>query len=344
MATLVLSTTTQASRYNCSCQCPRGSSSGYAYSTVNSVEGCVDACKAVSSNPCLSSNTYACLGTNCTYSDLYISTTTQASRYNCSCQCPRGSSSGYAYTTEYSASSCVSACKAVSSNPCLSTNTYACLGTDCAYSDSYISTTTQASRYNCSCQCPRGSDSGYAYSTINSLAGCVDACKAVSSNICISSNTFVCLGTKCAYSGHYNHTCSCQCPRGSSSGYAYTTEYSASSCVSACKAVSSNPCLSTNTYACLGTDCAYSDSYISTTTQASRYNCSCQCPRGSDSGYAYSTVNSAKGCVDACRAVVSNPCFSSNTYACLGMDCAYAESYNFTTIAITEYNQSLLGT
>src|ERR1700722_16276602 len=65
----------------------------------------------------------------------------------------------------------------------------------------------------CSCQCPRGSDSGYAYTTDNSLDGCVAACKAVSSNPCTSSNTFVCLGTSCAYSDFYNHTCSCQCPR-----------------------------------------------------------------------------------------------------------------------------------
>ncbi|CAF0869291.1 unnamed protein product [Adineta steineri] len=131
------STTTQASRYTCSCQCPRGSNSGYAYSTVNSLAGCVNACKAVSSNPCISSNTYACLGTDCAYSDSYTSTTTQASRYMCTCECPRGASSGYAYSTVNSAAGCVDACKAVLPNRCLSKNTYACLGTNCAYSDSY---------------------------------------------------------------------------------------------------------------------------------------------------------------------------------------------------------------
>jgi len=61
---------TDPNMINCSCQCPRGSDSGYAYSTVNSLDGCVDACMAVLSNPCTSSNTYACLGENCTYSTM----------------------------------------------------------------------------------------------------------------------------------------------------------------------------------------------------------------------------------------------------------------------------------
>jgi hypothetical protein len=113
----------------------------------------------------------------------------------------------------------------------------------------------------CSCQCPRGTDSGYAYSTVNSLAGCVQACMAVTSNPCTMSNTLACLGSKCAYTVSYNHKCTCQCPRGTNSGYAYTTEYSTKSCVNACKAVLLNPCTSSNTYACHEDTCAYSDEY-----------------------------------------------------------------------------------
>jgi hypothetical protein len=72
-------------------------------------------------------------------------------------------------------------------------------------------------------------------------------------------------------------------------------------------------------------------------------NCSCQCPRGFDSGYAFSTINSLDGCVNACMAVSSNSCSSSNTYACLGADCTYSNSYNVSTIAPTQDDQPSLG-
>lgn len=56
-----------------------------------------------------------------------------------------------------------------------------------------------------------------------------------------------------------------------------------------------------------------------TTTKApSRpvYTCDCQCPRGTDSGKAYTYGSTAKDCYNACIAVASNPCTRSNTYAC----------------------------
>ena len=56
----------------CSCQCPRGSPEGITYTTTrNSVEACIDACRAVPRNPCVGLNTYACLGSRCTYSISY---------------------------------------------------------------------------------------------------------------------------------------------------------------------------------------------------------------------------------------------------------------------------------
>jgi hypothetical protein len=76
----------------------------------------------------------------------------------------------------------------------------------------------------------------------------------------------------------------------------------------------------------------------------STMKCSCECPRGTDSGYAYSTGNSVDGCVDACKDEPSNPCSNSNTYACLGMHCAYSESYTSTTSETTQDNQPFLGT
>jgi hypothetical protein len=68
-------------------------------------------------------------------------------------------------------------------------------------------------------------------------------------------------------------------------------------------------------------------------------NCSCQCPRGFDSGYAHSTINSLDGCVNACMAVSSNSCSTSNTYACLGTDCTYSKSYNVSTITPIQDDQ-----
>jgi hypothetical protein len=57
-----------SSSHRCSCECPRGSKPSTAYTTVNTASACVDACKAVRANRCNTSNTYACLGTSCTYS------------------------------------------------------------------------------------------------------------------------------------------------------------------------------------------------------------------------------------------------------------------------------------
>ena len=65
------------------------------------------------------------------------STSSTISRVTCLCQCPRGTNQESAYTTEHSAEACVDACQAVSPNTCNSENTYACLGTKCAYSTHY---------------------------------------------------------------------------------------------------------------------------------------------------------------------------------------------------------------
>lgn len=64
-------TSIHPTKVNCSCQCPHGFDSGYADSIIDSLDGCIVACIAMTSNPCADFNTYACLGTNCTYSKLY---------------------------------------------------------------------------------------------------------------------------------------------------------------------------------------------------------------------------------------------------------------------------------
>lgn len=73
-------------------------------------------------------------------------------------------------------------------------------------------------------------------------------------------------------------------------------------------------------------------------------NCSCQCPRGVDSGYALSRVNSLDGCLDACMSESANPCTNSNTYTCLETSCTYSSSYNATTISSARDQQPFLGT
>jgi hypothetical protein len=40
-------------------------------------------------------------------------------------------------------------------------------------------------------------------------------------------------------------------------------------------------------------------------------------------------VYTAFACVDACKAVLTNPCNSSNTYACLGTNCAYSTNTGY---------------
>jgi uncharacterized protein YutE (UPF0331/DUF86 family) len=340
------STTTSSPQYTCSCECPRGFNQGIAYTTEYSAEACIEACIDVSSNICTSSDTYACLGTNCIYSNSYTySTTTSIPQYTCTCECPRGFNQGSAYTTEYSAETCIEACIDVSSNLCTSSDTYACLETNCVYSDSYEhSTTTSSPQYTCSCECPRGFNQDIAYTTEYSAEACVKACIGVSSNLCTSSNIYACLGTNCVYSDSYTYstttsipqyTCTCECPRGVNQGSAYTTEYSAEACVEACIGVSLNLCTSPDTYACLGTNCVYSDSYkYPTTTSIPQYTCSCECPLGFNQRSAYTTEYSAEACVKACIGVSPNSCTSSNTYACLGTYCVYSNSYNYPTMTL----------
>ncbi len=67
----------------------------------------------------------------------------------------------------------------------------------------------------------------------------------------------------------------------------------------------------------------------STSSLSSSHRCSCQCPRGYNPSTAYPTVYTAFACVDACKAVLTNPCNSSNTYACLGTNCAYSASTGY---------------
>ncbi len=310
---------TSATVYRCSCQCPHGSSPGFAYTTENSTEACVTACIASPFNPCVASNTYACLGTDCAYSSSYdnSTTTTMAPHYRCFCQCPHGSSPGFAYTTENTTEACVRACIASPFNPCVASNTYACLGTDCAYSSSYDNSTTTAVApwYRCSCECPYGSSRGFAYTMKNSSEACVRACIASPFNPCVASNTYACLGTDCAYSSSYDNStetimapryrCSCQCPYGYSQGFAYTSENSSQACVRACIAVPFNPCIPWNTYACLGTNCVYSSWYFhSRRAMSPNYTCSCQCPEGSNRTSVFTTDDSPETCATACNSTL----------------------------------------
>lgn len=71
--------------------------------------------------------------------------------------------------------------------------------------------------------------------------------------------------------------------------------------------------------------------------------CSCQCPHGFNSGYAFSAIHTVDRCVDACMAVISNPCIDSNTYACLGPNCTHSDLYNASIIPSTEDHQPSLG-
>ncbi len=64
-------------------------------------------------------------------------------------------------------------------------------------------------------------------------------------------------------------------------------------------------------------------------SQSSNLRCSCECPRGSNPSTANTSVYTAFACVDACKAVRTNPCNSSNTYACLGSNCAYSTNTGY---------------
>ena len=333
----------------CTCQCPHGDNQGVAYTSETSSEGCVSPCIASSASRCTRYNTYACLGTNCTYSSAYINSTlpVEMGRYTCSCQCPYGNDQGLAFTKRNSSEACVDACTAVLSNGCTEYNTYACLDTSCVYSSAYLNFTSSwgTGVHRCSCQCPYGNDQGVAYASTSSPQACVSACIGVLSNRCVSSNTYACLGTSCVYSaGYVNSTlpvmsgqyrCSCQCPYGSDQGFAYTSINSSQACVHACRAVLSNPCHNGNTYACLGTSCAYSPGYVNSapSTTRDRFLCSCECPYGNDQGVAFAKENSTEACICACRAALTNICVGYNTYACLGTDCTYSSSYNYSLAA-----------
>ena len=76
--------------------------------------------------------------------------------------------------------------------------------------------------------------------------------------------------------------------------------------------------------------------FILTISNTTLSKCSCQCPRGSPQGVAYTTSNSAEACIDACKAVSLNPCVSSNTYACLGISCGYSIAYSFDNNKVNE--------
>jgi hypothetical protein len=66
-----------------------------------------------------------------------------------------------------------------------------------------------------------------------------------------------------------------------------------------------------------------------TSSKPSIHMCSCECPRGSHWTTVYTTIASAFACVDACKTVLTNPCNSSNTYACLGTNCAYSTNTGY---------------
>ncbi len=74
--------------YTCECQCPYGTDSGVALTSTNSAESCIRACISISSNPCSSRNTYACLNSSCIYSSSYENlTTTTTSELNLNLTC-----------------------------------------------------------------------------------------------------------------------------------------------------------------------------------------------------------------------------------------------------------------
>ena len=241
-----------------------------------------------------------------------------ATIYECSCQCPYGSNSSLAFASENSSEACVTACMTSPFNPCVSANTYACSGTNCAYSSSYDNSTTftVTSLFRCSCQCPYGSVQGSVYTSNNSPEACVRACIASPSNPCISSNTYACLGPDCMYSSSYDSPivtntivqrfqCTCQCPYGSTPSFAYTSENSSQACVRACIASPLNPCIPWNTYACLGTDCAYANWYIhSRRILAAHRPCACQCPLGSRRTSAFAIENSSQNCATVCNSTL----------------------------------------
>ena len=314
--------------YRCSCQCPYGTDQGFAYASINSSQACVDACGAVLSNPCYSGNTYACLGTDCAFSTSYM--------HKCSCQCPFGSNQGLAYTYGNTTDACVTACVAIPSNDCTSSNTYACLEDRCGYSTAYDnSSDATAVRLPCFCQCPYGTDQGLAFTKQNSSEACVDACRVVPSYDCTWSNTYACRGTECAFSTSYMHKCSCQCPFGFNQSVTHTFGNTIDACVTACVAIPSNDCTSSNTYACLEDRCSYSSSYDnSSTTVSSRHRCICHCPYDSYQGVALSKLNSTEACVDACIASPRNLCRNDNTYACLGSSCAYSNLYQYSSTTV----------
>ena len=272
-----------------------------------------------------------CLGENCAYFGHHTNLTGPMlhGQYRCTCECPHSNDQGEAYVVKNSTKVCVAACIAVPTNLCVMSNTYACLGTQCVYSDGYVNltSTTRTERYRCTCQCPYGSDQGVAYASQNSSAACVDACRMAPGNPCNSGSTYACLDTDCAFSSSYLRRCSCECPFGDSQGSFYTFINSTEGCVNACIAVSSNNCGPSNTYACLGDRCVYSPLHDNTSIgKPPRFRCSCHCPYDTSQGIAWTKSNSSEACVSACIASPTYGCGTGNTYACLGSDCTYSNS------------------
>ena len=70
--TIIRDKSSELSTVVCTCQCPQGSDQGIAYTNVETINGCIDACKALPTNTCTRSNTYACRGTHCAYSSDYL--------------------------------------------------------------------------------------------------------------------------------------------------------------------------------------------------------------------------------------------------------------------------------
>ncbi|CAF1091394.1 unnamed protein product, partial [Adineta ricciae] len=174
---------------------PYGSIQTSVYTSNNSPEACVRACIASPFNPCISSNTYACLGTNCMYSSLYDSpvvTNTIVQRFQCTCQCPYGSTPSFAYTSENSSQACIRACIASPLNPCIPWNTYACLGTDCVYANWYIhSRRILAAHRPCTCQCPLGSSRASAFAIEDSSQNCATVCNSTLEISAMEDNTTI---------------------------------------------------------------------------------------------------------------------------------------------------------
>lgn len=80
----------------------------------------------------------------------------------------------------------------------------------------------------------------------------------------------------------------------------------------------------------INSECAIVFVFLIEQSSSISYECSCQCPLGSDLRFAYTNEYSTDACIQACISIPFNRCLSSNTYACLEQDCAYSSSYKHT--------------